>query len=318
MHKPKQHNRREFLKKGLSTGVALGGAFLLGGPGRLFAGASTPGAPPDLAAVKNGEAGAMFNQGIRMMGGMKQFVKKGQTVVVKPNMGFNYAPEFGATTNPALIKTIVDHCLGAGAKKVYVFDHVASSSQGMAPQCYKNSGVEDAARDAGAIVAPAHAEKYYQNVVVPGAKILQGAKVHELILESDVLINVPILKSHGYTHMTMAMKNLMGIVWDRMVYHFSDLDQCIADFCLYKKPDLNVVDAYRVLMRNGPRGSTLENVAIMKTLLISRDIVAVDAAAAKVFGKAPETLRYLTLGHEMGLGNMNLNELNIQRHVMAG
>lgn len=317
MNQPTNKERRKFLKKSLATGVSLGGSLLLGRPGQLHARAAAFGTP-DLVAVKNGEPDAMFRQAITMMGGMKKFVKKGQTVLVKPNIAFPRKPEIGATTNPLLVKSIVEHCFEAGAKKVYVFDNAASSSYGMAKKCYKESGIEEAAKSAGALVAPGSNEKYYQKVTIPGAKTLVSTEVHELVLETDVFINVPILKNHHYTYQSIAMKNLMGVVWDRMKYHYSDLEQSIADFCLFKKPDLNIVDAYRVMQRFGPRGSTPENVALKKTLLISKDIVAVDAAASKVYGMEPEKVRYIKLGHDLKIGNMNLNELNIQRHVMGG
>lgn len=316
MKECERQGRREFIKKSLSMGIAAGGSLLFGKPGRLFAGDVFSGTP-DLVAVKNGEPDIMFNRAIKMMGGMKKFVKKGQTVVVKPNIGFPKTPEIGATTNPLLVKTVVKHCVGAGAKKVYVFDNVATSAYGMAHKCYKLSGIEDAAKSAGAIVAPGDNEKYYQKVEIPKAKALDSTKVHELVLESDVLINMPVLKNHNYTHLTIAMKNLMGIVWDRMKYHYSDLDQCIADFCLFKKPDLNIVDAYRVMMRNGPQGSTPEDLSLQKTLLVSKNIVAVDAAAAKIYGKAPETVKYIKLAHELGIGNMNLDELKIEKHIVS-
>jgi len=131
---------------------------------------------------------------------------------------------------------VVDHCLQAGAKKVYVFDNVASSSYGMAHSCYEISGIDEAARSAGALVAPGDHQKYYQEVTIPGSNTLEISAVHELVLEADVFINVPILKDHSYSVVTGAMKNLMGIVWDRMSYHYLDLEQCIAEFCLFKKP----------------------------------------------------------------------------------
>jgi uncharacterized protein (DUF362 family) len=260
----------------------------------------------------------MLNQAITMMGGMKKYVKKSQTVLVKPNMSFARKPEIGATTNPLLVKSIIEHCYGAGAKKVYIVDNVASSSYGMAQKCYKVSGIEEAAKSAGALMAPGDKEKYYQKVAIPDGKVLNSTEVHELVLEADVFINVPILKNHNYTLQSIAMKNLMGVVWDRVKYHYSDLEQSIADFCLFKKPDLNIVDAYRVMKRFGPRGSTPNNVSLMKTLLISKDIVAVDAAVSKVYGMEPERVRHIKLGHDLNIGNMNLNELNIQKHVMGG
>jgi hypothetical protein len=153
MNNLNNQERREFLKKSLVTGVAVGGSLLWGTPNRLFAKAAAS-ETPDLVAVKNGEPDAMFDQAINMMGGMKKFVKNGHTVLVKPNISFPRKPEIGATTNPLLVKSIVAHCFGAGAKKVYVFDNVGSSSYGIAQKCYKESGIEEAAKSAGALVAP--------------------------------------------------------------------------------------------------------------------------------------------------------------------
>ena len=309
-------NRREFIRKGMTTGIALGGGMIWGNLKTVSA-KSPPESQPDLVAVKNHEPDIMFNKAIQMMGGMKRFVKKGQTVVVKPNIGFPKTPEIGATTNPILVKSVVEHCYGAGAKKVYVFDNIATSAYGMAQKCYQLSGIAAAAKDAGAIVAPGDAKKYYHNVDIPHAKVLTSTRVHELVLESDVFINVPILKNHGYTRLTMAMKNLMGIVWDRTDYHYSGLDQCIADFCLFKKPDLNVLDAYRVLLRHGPQGDTPEDVSLQKSLVLSTDIVACDAAAAKIYGVEPQKIKYIKMAHDMGIGNMNLKKVKIGKHIFT-
>lgn len=310
------HNRREFIKTGLGVGFGAASSLLMGKSPLLFAEELNP-APPDLVAVRNSEPDLMFNKGMTLMGGMGRFVKKGQTVVVKPNIGFAKTPELGATTNPLLVQSVVDHCVQAGAKKVYVFDNVATSSYGIAQKCYQVTGIEEAARSAGAIVAPGDHEKYYQKVMIPGKSVLESTAVHELVLEADVLINVPVFKNHQYTQVTGAMKNLMGIVWDRMYYHFVDLEQCIAEFCLFRKPDLNIVDAYRVMKRHGPQGRGPDDVALMKTLLISTDIVAIDTAATKIYGNEPETIRYLTLGQELGIGTMNLDQLNIKKFSFA-
>jgi uncharacterized protein (DUF362 family) len=310
-------NRREFLKQGLSLGLVVGGVVILGKPDFILA-KEKPAQIPDLVAVKNGEPDVMFKKAIELMGGMGQFVKKGQIIVVKPNIGFPRLPEVGATTNPLLVKTIVENCYSAGAKKVYVFDNVVSPTSGNARNCYKMSGIEDAARSAKAIVVPVD-DFNYREVKIPGGKTLKTADIHSLILDSDVFINVPILKHHSSAHLSIAMKNLMGIVKNRMEYHLTGLDQCIADFCLTRKPDLNIVDAYRVLMSHGPsgpRGSNIPNIEMKKTLLMSRDIVAVDAAAAKIFGKDPEDIGYIKMGHQQKIGNMNLKELKIVTYAM--
>lgn len=317
MTETRQLNRREVLQKGLSLGLVAGGVVILGRPDFLLA-REKPAGLPDLVAVKNGEPDAMFKKAIELAGGMNQFVKKGQTVVVKPNIGFPRVPEVGATTNPLLVKTIIESCYTAGAKRVYVFDNVVSPTSSNARNCYKLSGIEDAARAARGIVVPVD-DFSYREVRIPGSKTLKTADVHSLILDCDVFINAPVLKHHSSAHLSIAMKNLMGIVKNRMEYHLTGLDQCIADFCLYRQPDLNVVDAYRVLMSHGPAGPgnpRSANVQMKKTLLLSKDIVAVDAAAAKIFGKEPEDLGYIKIAHAQKTGNMNLKELKIVTYAM--
>jgi uncharacterized protein (DUF362 family) len=312
-------DRREFIKKSMSMGLAVGGSLLLGKPSLLWS-KSEISNMPDLVMVNNGEPDALFNKAIQAMGGMQQFVKRGQSVVVKPNIAWAQKPEIGATTNPLLVKTIIKQCFQAGAKKVYVFDTIFGGPKKYS-HCYKISGIEHAATSAGAVMIPSDDEKYYQKVQIPNAKMLKSTSVHEILLESDVFINVPILKDHDLTDLTISMKNLMGIVWDRRFYHLNDVDQCIADFCIFKKPDLNIVDAYRVMMNHGPSGLSMagyqpRDTFTKKTLLISTDIVAADAGAAKVFGYRPDRIRHIKFGHEMKIGNMNLNELNVQTYTL--
>lgn len=304
-------DRRKFIKRGFTAGVVTTSAIAFGNYSHLFAYTykSLFDKPFDLVAIKGGEPDTMFDKGIQSLGGMKTFIKKGQTVVVKPNIGWDAIPERAANTNPILIKRIIQHCFEAGAKDVYVFDHTCDNWK----RCYSNSGIESAVKDAGGKVVSGESESYYQQVSVKNGKKLTTAKVHELILESDVFINVPILKHHGGADLTISMKNLMGNVWDRGYWHRNDLHQCIADFATYRKPDLNIVDAYFVMKRNGPKGVSKEDVLTLKSQIISTDIVAADAAAAKLFNSEPDEIGYIRIAHEMKLGNKNLDQLNINR-----
>ena len=244
------------------------------------------GSNPDLVAVMGGEPEEMFRRAISELGGMKQFVKPGQKVVVKPNIGWDKVPELAGNTNPKLIEEIVRQCFAAGAK-----------------------------------VMPAHLESYYKPIDLPKGKKMKKAKVHEAILDCDVWINVPILKNHGGANLTISMKNHMGIVWDRGFFHQNDLQQCIADICtLQKKAVLNVVDAYRIMKTNGPRGRSASDVVLAKGLFISPDIVAVDTAAAKFFNQVREmpldTVGHLANGEALKIGTMNIDKLNVKRIKM--
>lgn len=304
--------RRDFFRKSISAGLVAGAAYSVGGYNNLFA--ETPGFEiPDLVAVRGGSPEAMFDKGITAMGGMTNFVSVGQTVVIKPNMAWDRAPEIGANTNPLLVKRIVEHCIKAGAKKVYVFDNTCHNWV----KSYKNSGIEKAAKSAGAKIVPGNTESYYHEVNIKGGKSLKTTKVHELILESDVFINVPILKHHSSTKMTASLKNMMGVIWDRKWWHSNDLNQCIADFALFEKmPALNVLDCYNVMLRNGPQGVSVADVANMKAQILSTDMVAMDVAAAKMLKKEPEQIEYIPYASQLGIGRMDLENLNINRISM--
>ena len=301
-------DRRTFMKTGI--GVVAGSTLLPLEVRRLVASEDTAATLPfDLVAVRGGEPDVMFQKGIEALGGIKAFVKKGQKVVVKPNIGWDVSPERGGNTHPKLVSRVIRDCLDAGAKEVYVFDHTCDDWQ----RCYRTSGIEGAVKDAGGRIVPGSSESYYQKVTVPQGVVLKEAKEHELILESDVFINMPILKSHGGARLTVAMKNLMGIVWDRGFWHGNDLHQCIADFATYRKPTLNVVDAYYVMKRNGPRGVSEADVVTMKSQLISTDMVTADAAAAKLFGLEPDAVRHIRLAADQKAGRIDLDTLRIKR-----
>ena len=268
----------------------------------------------DLVAVMGGEPVEMFRKGIAEMGGMGRYVKKGQKVCVKPNIGWDKAPEMAANTNPLLVAEIVRQCLAAGASEVTVFDHTCDDWR----KCYSNSGIEEAAKKAGAKVVPADQESYYKPVSIAKAKILKSTKIHEAILNADVWINVPVLNNHGGAKMSISMKNLMGIVWDRGFFHKNDLQQCIADISsLERRPALNVVDAYRLMKTNGPRGRSEADVVNSKALFLSQDMVAVDTAATNFFNQVREMpltdVGHLSRGESIGVGTMKLDTLKIKR-----
>jgi uncharacterized protein (DUF362 family) len=306
--------RRDFIRNSVGFGVLSGAALSMGNFSEVMGMENRAmELPYDLVAIKGGEVVEMFDKGIASLGGMKQFVKSNQTVVVKPNIGWDSTPEKGANTNPALVARIVEQCKMAGAKTVYVFDNTCNEMS----RCYKNSGIEDAVKKAGGTMVSGKSESYYHSVSIPKGIKLKEAKVHELILESDVFINVPVLKSHGGSTLTASMKNFMGIVWDREYWHGHDLHQCIADFATFKKPDLNIVDAYRVMKRNGPRGVSVADVVTMKYQLMGKDIVAIDTAATKVFGLDPKQVKYIGLAEQLGIGKSNIDAMKVNRISMG-
>lgn len=304
--------RRNFIKAALLGGIA--GAVKLKG-NDLFAGDKmSVSASNDLVAVMGGEPAQMYQKAIEAMGGISKYVKKGDKVVIKPNIGWDKAPELAANTNPQLVSAIIKDCFAAGAKEVTVFDHTCDQWQA----CYKNSGIESAAKEAGAKVAFAHDQKYFKTVKLPKGVRLKEVMIHEAIVDCDAWINVPILKTHGGARMTISMKNFMGIVWDRRFFHANDLHQCIADCSTYEKmPILNIVDAYRVMTQNGPKGKGIEDVQLAKALFISPDIVAVDTAAVKFFAQFKEMkldeVTHIGLAEKLNIGTTDISKLKVER-----
>ncbi|MCL2305196.1 MAG: DUF362 domain-containing protein [Planctomycetaceae bacterium] len=303
--------RKEFLKTMVATGAS---AAVLNTNGLKVLAQEAAAGTPDLVAVLGGEPEVMFRKAIAELGGMGRFVKKGQKVVIKPNIGWDKTPEMGANTHPMLVKEMVKQALDAGAAEVVVFDHTCDEWR----NAYKNSGIEDAVNEAGGKMMPADLETYYREVTLSEGKKLTKTKIHTAILDCDVWFNVPVLKVHRGTHMTLALKNYMGIVWDRQFFHGNDLQQCIADCATYvKRPVLNVIDAYRVMKSNGPRGLSAADAVVMKGLFASTDIVAVDTAAVKfaqrVTEKDLEAVTHIGKAMEFKLGTTDLASLQVKR-----
>jgi uncharacterized protein (DUF362 family) len=300
--------RRDFIRKSVGVTVASGAILSVKGIHRAVNVNSTD-SVYDMVAIKGGAPDLMFEKAIREIGGMKTFVKAGQVVVVKPNIGWDSPPERAANTNPLVVGKIVEHCKAAGAKKVIVFDNTCDEWT----RCYKNSGIEAAVKKAGGELVTGKDESMYHEVEIPNGKILKRAKVHELVLNSDVFINVPVLKNHGGAVMSLTMKNLMGVVWDRGYWHKNGLHQCIADFATFCKPDLNIIDGFNVMKRNGPRGVSVDDVVNMKYQILTKDMVAADTAAVKIFGLDVSRVKHISLAEESGVGTTKLDALNIKR-----
>lgn len=245
-------------------------------------------------------------------GGMGALVSKGDTVLIKPNIAWDRTPEMAANTNPQVVAALVEMALEAGAAKVRVMDRPCNKAR----KTYDRSGIMEAAQKAGAEVVYTGDDRFV-SVKIPDGKVLKEWQLLRDAIESDVFINVPIVKHHGATGMTAGLKNLMGCAGgNRGAWHIGDIDQRIADVQTVIRPDLVVIDAFRMLMDHGPQGGSLDDVKKASVVAVSTDIVAADAYAAKVFGADAEDFEYIKYAAEMGLGEMNLKNVNV-REVSA-
>jgi uncharacterized protein (DUF362 family) len=262
-----------------------------------------------MAVTHGSDPEALVRQAVTALGGMSAFVASGANVVVKPNIcSANNTYEYATTTNPWVVGTLVKMCYEAGAASVKVMDH---PFQGTDTESYKKSGIQEQVEAAGGEMVRM-ISYHYIDTKIPEAVLLKSSKIYDEILNADVLINVPIAKQHGSAGLTLGMKNMMGAVWIRERLHTLGLDQCIADINTLLKPQLTVLDAVRILTRNGPTGGSLSDVRQKDTVIAGRDVVAVDSLATSLFGMKPEDLEYIQIATNMGIGRSDLQNLNIQ------
>jgi len=268
----------------------------------------------DLVIAKGGSPTQLLQAAMTPLGGMSRFVKKGQRVVIKANIAWARTPEQACTNNPELTMALIKMCYEAGAKRVAIWDHTCDNYQ----FTFARSGLKEAGQKAGADVFSGHGRNTYKQVDIPKGKKLKTAEILRDVLESDVFINFPIPKQHFATELTLGMKNLIGIVWDMEQLHKIDLHQCIADINTLRKPDLVVMDAFRILTTNGPKGpgKTEDHGEV----IVSTDIVAIDAYGAAFFknpktGKPfkPEEIRFVKHAYDLGLGEIDLSKVRMKK-----
>ncbi len=269
---------------------------------------------PDMVVVRHGEPEALVRTALAALGGMELFVPKGSNVFVKPNVCVAYhSYEYAATTNPWVVGTLVKMCFEVGAASVKVCDYPFG---GTAQEGYVKSGIKDQVEANGGEMVYMPGFKYVE-AQIPNGIDLKKTRVFDDILKADVIINVPIAKHHSAAHLTLGMKNLMGVVGDRSAFHFN-LGQRIADLSTLLKPKLTVVDAVRILMANGPSGGNLDDVQKLDTVIASADVVAADSFAATLFGKQPDEIPYIKAAAAMGLGRSDFQNLKMKELVPGG
>jgi uncharacterized protein (DUF362 family) len=261
-----------------------------------------------LAVARGDDPAAITEAALRALGGIERFVKNGYDVIIKPNICTDYNSfEYGATTNPIVVATLVRLALGAGAKRVRVMD---SPFGGAAESAYVRSGIADAVQAAGGEMEVMNLNKF-RMTPIPEGKSIKEWEIYRDVLTCDLLIDVPVAKHHGLAKITIGGKNLMGVITRRSALH-ADLAERIADLMTVVRPGLTVVDAVRTIMKNGPTGGSLDDVKINNTVIASHDIVAADSYATGLFQLAGADIPYIAAAAKRGLGKIDLGGLKIE------
>jgi uncharacterized protein (DUF362 family) len=280
-------------------------------PASTVTAAATNSATPSsayLSVVHGDDPAVLTRRAVQALGGMERFVKQGQSVVIKPNICVAYhPPEYAATTNPQVVAELVKLCQEVGASSVTVMDHPFG---GTAEEAYKISQIGDAVKAAGGQMVVMSSVKF-KDTAIPEGKDIKKWPIYQDALKADVIIDVPIAKHHGTTRLTLAAKNLMGLTENRGGLH-ANLGERIVDLYTLFRPKLIVMDAYRMLMNNGPTGGNLNDVKLAKTVIASHDIIAADAYTTTLFGLKPDAISYVKNGAARGLGTLDLKSIKIE------
>lgn len=304
-------NRRRFLKDASYWSVSC--LMVLHWPCSSLATAAqakmTPGSVnfSSVGIGKGKEYPRLVRQVVALVGGMSAFVKPGARVVIKPNIAFDRPPEMGATTHPLVVRTLAELALEAGASQVRIFDRTCNEAR----RCYQNSGILPVikAMDNRKVRCEYIDRRKFIEVPIPQGKVLKGWDIYRDALEADCYINVPVAKQHGLAGLSLGLKNNMGVLGGNRGQLHRKLDQNLADLATIIRPTLTVIDATRMLLRNGPQGGSLRDVKQNDTIIASSDPVAADACATMLFGREPDELGTTVAAASMGLGIMQMHQI---------
>jgi uncharacterized protein (DUF362 family) len=259
-----------------------------------------------MSIVKGTDIAATTRKAVELLGGMGSFVSKGDVVFVKPNISWDRVPEQAATTNPQVVTTVIEMVKEAGAKRILVADNTCNDAR----RCYKRSGIQDAAKAAGADVSFMEDRKFRK--VNLGGAVLEDWEVYTDVIEADKIINIPIAKHHGLSGVTLSMKNLMGLIGGSRNRLHQKMSESIVDLAAYFKPTLNILDANRILTARGPASGTTKDIKVLNTVAASADPVAIDAFGITLFGRDPAEFEHIRLGEERGLGTADFTKMALK------
>jgi uncharacterized protein (DUF362 family) len=295
--------RREFLK--ITASLALTSII----PKSLLA-ADQEDSP--VIGVARGDRTKLVRGAVDLIGGIDEFIKPGDRVCIKPNISFAANIDCGATTSPEVVKQVVELCLEAGAAKVTILDHTIQSSD----LCVEKSRIAEARVDKKLVdLLTPDRERQFTEIEIPGSTELKSVKIAKVLQAADKLINLPTAKSHSATGVSLGIKNLMGLIWDRGRLHQVNIHRAIAELGLVLKPALTIVDATRALTNGGPGGPG--KTVFLNTVVAGTDMVAVDSYTVGLtswYDRAftGNNVKYLVAAAELGLGEISIDKVAIK------
>ncbi|MGD8344768.1 MAG: DUF362 domain-containing protein [Desulfobacterales bacterium] len=317
-----QHvNRRQFLVRSAKAGASILAACSIGywfydsaGPVGQTTDAQTLQIPdfsmPELgerlSIVRGDNRFKTLELALKSIGGLEAFVKKGDRVLLKVNAAFASAPILSATTHPDMVAALTRLCLKAGAASVIVTDNPINDPA----SCFRLTGIELAARTAGATVVLPQKEFFKPYSLPQGALIRNWPVFFDPISRVDKIIGTAPVKDHHRSGASMIMKNWYGLLGGRRNIFHQDIHTIIQELAMMIKPTLVVLDGTTTMMHNGPTGGSLSDLKNTHTMIVSTDQVAADACGAGLLDKTVADLAFIKKAEAAGLGTADFRSLN--------
>jgi len=273
--------------------------------------------PPEngrtISIVTGSDRAKAVGRAIDLLGGLGRFVRKGQTVAIKPNIAFASPPMLGATANPDLVAEVVRLCYAAGAKQVLVTDNPINDPA----SCFMLSGIAKAATAAGAkVILPK--DGLFRHTTLAGGKLIRNWPVYfGPFSKVDRLIGVSPIKHHHRSGASMTMKNWYGLLGGRRNVFHQDINTIIAELAMMVKPTLVILDGTDVMMTNGPTGGSVCDLKRKNTLIASTDMVAADSFGCSLLDLRPSDLPYLAKARQAGAGTTDYESLKPKRAAIS-
>ena len=244
-------------------------------------------------------------QAIDLSGGLDDLVKAGDLVLIKPNVLAPASPDCGALTSPGVCRAIADLVKERQAKPVIA----ESSAVGVDTEKAFVSVGFDALRELGYEVVDLKREERAK-IPVPDGYVMDEFSTWQLVKDADVIISVPVLKTHDQAEMTLSLKNLKGLISDKdkKEMHKRGVFKGVADLVSVLRPDLTVIDGIIGQEGLGP----LYGIPVKLGLLLAgRDLVAADAVASVIAGFQPDEIGTTVYAAQKGLGTMDLDKIEV-------
>ena len=267
----------------------------------------------DLAVARGTSAQDVLTAALGVFGGMKAFIQPGDRVIIKPNLAWSRTPEQAACTSPEVLAAVIAACRAAGARDLIVGEHACDA----AAVVFDLSGARAVCAQAGVELVDWSSAQLYRQQPLAQGQTLRADQIATDLLDCDVYINLPTLKHHSASTVSLALKNQMGCVQERGKYHSekgaagaNNLHRNVVDLATALRPTLNILDATRALRTGGPKGPGV--VEQLDTICVSPSIVAVDAYGAKLLGHDPLSIPHIAMAAAAGLGKAELSKIQVR------